>query len=448
MISTFFPTTRVVSEYNMTQDIVKNPLMGFAPRAESPGLVSDNTLVYVDITLRELEPEENNFAFKTIEAENYFDKYRKEGRHAVLRLVNDFPGSEKHLDIPDWLFEKTGRDGTFYDNAYGKGYAPNYNNPILIEHHKLALEALGRRYGKDTFISYIQLGSLGHWGEWHIHQNSDLPTIPRESIRSLYVKPYIEAFPHAKILMRRPFTCAKENQFGLYNDMIGHTQSTRQWMEWIEQGGRYEQTEEDWALVPMPDIWEKAPIGGELTSAIPMSQLLTTHLSQTRHMLTDAHTTFIGPKIPEKFYMNENRYSDGILNLLQSIGYRLGITKVVWSETFRSTIKIKLTWENSGVSPIYWDWPVYVYFTGSNEEFLDKIQVELALTDVLPGKKVKTLTEFKTTNGRKNAQAVYIGIEDPMTNHPAVKLVSSQEKLGNLSLIKRWREIETTTISF
>ena len=403
MISKFFPTTRTVTEYVMTQDRVKNPLMGFAPRADSPISVADNTLVYIDITLKELEPEEKRFDFRTIEEKNHFNSYRKEGKHAVLRLVMDFPGSQKHLDIPDWLYDKIGKDGVFYDNAYGKGYAPNYSNPILIDHHKLALEALGRRYGQDTFISFIQLGSLGHWGEWHIHQNSDLPVMPLESIRGLYVNPYIEAFPHAKILTRRPFKCAKENGFGLYNDMIGHAQSTRQWMEWIEQGGRYEQTEEDGAVVPMPEVWKIAPVGGEFTSAIPMPQLVTTHLAQTLQMLTDAHTTFIGPKIPEECEEKENSFQSGVITVLQSLGYKLGITKVVWSKSFRSAVKVKLTWENAGVAPIYWDWPVSLYFTGSHNEIVDKIQVELALTKVLPGKKVKTVTEFTVNDARKRA---------------------------------------------
>lgn len=27
---------------------------------------------------------------------------------------------------------------------------------------------MGERWGSDSLISYIELGSLGHWGEWHV----------------------------------------------------------------------------------------------------------------------------------------------------------------------------------------------------------------------------------------------------------------------------------------
>ncbi|MDZ7835470.1 MAG: hypothetical protein U5K84_09285 [Alkalibacterium sp.] len=179
----FFFRTKNAEKYIMTQDVLKNPLIGFAPNAAFLSEVDDSNLVYVGITMRELEPEENVFDFETIEKVNHINKWRKEGKHAVFRLICDYPGLEKHLDIPDWLFDKTGGNGAFYDNAYGKGYSPDYADPDFIECHKRAVNALGKRYGEDTFISYIELGSLGHWGEWHIHEGNDLPSIPPESIQ-------------------------------------------------------------------------------------------------------------------------------------------------------------------------------------------------------------------------------------------------------------------------
>ncbi|MDZ7835472.1 MAG: hypothetical protein U5K84_09295 [Alkalibacterium sp.] len=64
-----------------------------------------------------------------------------------------------------------------------------------------------------------------------------------------------------------------------------------------------------------------------------------------------------------------------------------------------------------------------------------KIKVDINLTELLPGEKMKSVTEFQIINEQKKVTKVYVGIEDPMTNNPAVKLVSSQERFGNLSLI-------------
>ena len=30
------------------------------------------------------------------------------------------------------------------------------------------MKALGEHYGKSDLVSYVELGSLGHWGEWHV----------------------------------------------------------------------------------------------------------------------------------------------------------------------------------------------------------------------------------------------------------------------------------------
>ena len=87
------------------------------------------------------------------------------------------------MDIPWWLYEKTEEDGTWYDGEYGKGYSPDYNNKVFIEEHEKAIKALGEHFGKDGLISYIELGSLGHWGEWHVNYSEGITRIPRGSYK-------------------------------------------------------------------------------------------------------------------------------------------------------------------------------------------------------------------------------------------------------------------------
>lgn len=99
-------------------------------------------------------------------------------KHIVLRFVCDIPGKEKHMDIPEWLYEKSGHAGTWYDMELGKGFAPDYNNEQIIQHYIKAIEALGGHLGQDDLISYIELGSLGHWGEWHVNFSAGIRVFP------------------------------------------------------------------------------------------------------------------------------------------------------------------------------------------------------------------------------------------------------------------------------
>lgn len=137
--------------------------MGYAPCAWNNKISNDISLLYMDITWAELEPKEGEYDWESIEKENQLTRWKTEGKHIVLRFVCDIPGKEKHMDIPEWLYEKSGHAGTWYDMELGKGFAPDYNNEQIIQHYIKAIEALGGHLGQDDLISYIELGSLGHW---------------------------------------------------------------------------------------------------------------------------------------------------------------------------------------------------------------------------------------------------------------------------------------------
>ena len=106
--------------------------MGWAPWATIKKSVQPHTLIYADLTWREFEPQEGAFDFSAFEARNQLQRWSAEGKRVVFRFVLDKPGLEKHIDIPDWLFEKIGGDGDFYDTDYGMGFSPNYANQISI----------------------------------------------------------------------------------------------------------------------------------------------------------------------------------------------------------------------------------------------------------------------------------------------------------------------------
>lgn len=405
-------------QFQKSQEVFGNPLMGYAPSAWHDEIPEDVSLLYMDITWAELEPEEGVYAWDTIEAENQIKRWREEGKHLILRFVCDIPGDEKHMDIPQWLYEKTGEDGTWYDGEYGKGYSPDYNNKILIEAHEKAIRALGEHFGKDGLISYIELGSLGHWGEWHVNYNEGITRIPKETIRNQYVTPWLEAFPGVLMLMRRPFHIAEDYGMGLYNDMAGYKKSTEEWLTWTEEGGDYGQAEEEDALSIMPDFWKTAPSGGEFTSSVSMEQMLVTDLDQTVDLIRKSHTTFLGPKYADI------QYKEGYDKVLLNMGYRLWISEAVWSKTGKKDC-LQLTWNNDGVAPFYQNWPVYLYLENPSGKIVEKEEVNMLLSSVLPDTQLITRTAFKTPDVPailEDGYVLSVGIEDPMTEQTNVRL--------------------------
>ena len=408
---------KTIKQYKESQAAFGNPLMGYVPSAWYNEVSEDISLLYMDITWAELEPEEGVYNWASIDEENQISRWRKEGKHLVFRFVCDIPGEEAHMDIPEWLYEKSGKAGKWYDGEYGKGFALDYNNPTIISCHEQAVKALGEHFGQDGLISYVELGSLGHWGEWHVNYSEGIQRIPREAVRDKYILPWTEAFPDARILMRRPFASAEKYGFGLYNDMTGQPEATQSWFDWINNGGEYDQTGEKNVIVPMKDFWKTAPSGGEFTSSLSMEEMLDTNLSGTVEMIREAHTTFLGPKIPDENYV------DGYKEVLKNMGYRLWISMAELKNTAKGS-RLKLTWENSGVAPMYKEWPVYVYIEDESGKLVEKSRISIKISSLLPGEKATTLTALETERLNSLLEKGYrlsVGIEDPMTELPCVR---------------------------
>lgn len=431
IISIYTFSKKNVKEYERTEEVFGNPLMGYAPCAWNTTVSDDVSLLYMDITWAELEPEEGQYNWESIDKENQLSRWRKEGKHIVLRFVCDVPGQEKHMDIPEWLYEKIDHEGTWYDVEFGKGFAPDYNNEEMIRYHAKAVEALGEHLGKDGLISYIELGSLGHWGEWHVNYSAGIQRLPNEAVRKQYVVPWTGAFPDAMLLMRRPFSHASEYGMGLYNDMAGHPDETEVWLREIENGGDLTQTDEKNALISMHDFWKTAPVGGELTSSFSMEDLLETNLDQTAALIRESHTTFLGPHVAN------NQYLQGYHTVLKNMGYRLRISEAVLSNKLKGT-KLSMTWANDGTAPFYKDWPVWVYVTDENGDTIEKKQVEMKLSSILPGESVKTeicLETKKLVDLAGKKYNIRIGVEDPMTGKENLRLAMKCRYMDGRNLL-------------
>lgn len=407
-----------VVEYVKSEESFGNPLMGYAPCTWNEKISEDVSLLYMDITWAELEPTEGEYDWESIEKENQISRWRKEGKHIILRFVCDVPGKEKHMDIPEWLYEKSNHAGTWYDVEFGKGFAPDYNNEQIIQSHAKAVNALGEHLGQDGLISYIEMGSLGHWGEWHVNFSAGIQRLPKENVRERYIRSWVEAFPDTMLLMRRPFSHAAKHGMGLYNDMTGEPSETESWLREIENGGDLSQTDEKNVLSSMSDFWKKAPVGGEFTSSLSMEEMLETNLSQTVELIKKSHTTFLGPNAANK------KYLQGYETVLKNMGYRLWISRASLSLGLKGT-KLELTWENDGVAPFYKNWPVWVYVTDENGKTIEKKKIEIDLSKILPGETLKTETWMETGELLKLAGKKYnisIGVEDPMTGKTNLRM--------------------------
>ncbi|MCD8074554.1 MAG: DUF4832 domain-containing protein [Lachnospiraceae bacterium] len=419
-------------ELEESGELLANPLIGFAPPAENEDACEETQLVYIGLTWAEWEPREGEYALDDLEEKYHIAQWKAEGKHAVLRFICDIPGEEAHKDIPEWLYQKT-RDGSWYDTEYGQGYSPDYENTIFREAHASAIAALAVYCNESDFVAYVELGSLGHWGEWHISSEIDAVDMPDTEICWEYVLDYSDQFSNALLLMRRNYEMVADAGLGLYNDMAGDTDATSEWLAWISAGGVQPTDGEDLALIPLEaTFWQRAPVGGELTSGILMENLLGENLSETLRMAEESHMTFLGPNCPTGALAD----TDGARELQKRLGYRFYISQLETRYSFlNSQLYVSLTWENTGSAPLYWDWPVTMYVYDMDGELQYWEGLELNLSELMPGGKTVVEAHIPYSDLIQEGYQIGIGITSPYNKEETLKLAMDAQEIDGIQII-------------
>lgn len=308
---------------------IPNPYMGYVPYCRWGEYGPEITTVYADMRWREVDKVNERYDITEWKKISRIDSPDIADKDILFRLILDEPSDTKHSDLPPALtIEPT--YGKYYDNSYGKGFAPNYE-AILPEFQILARD-VGQQLMRIKNIKIHQLGVLGHWGEWHNNYGEGVAKIGSKYLIHRYIEEYnfgtfSEGHRYATedyycyFMMRRPFYLAKDKDMGVFNDMLGDKPSTDEWLDWINNGGPYDQTPtEENLVVAYPEVLRKGINAGELTSGIPMEDLLGKDLETTIETIKNSHVRMIGQKIPDKS-VNEESY----WKILEHVGYRIHI---------------------------------------------------------------------------------------------------------------------------
>lgn len=357
--------------FKESSDVFINPYMGYAPWASSmtTDLLSESevSLAFALIYWKDFEPQKGFYDFDAFENSNNFESLSANNIKIIIRVICDYPASEKHIDIPGWLYDEMGGAGVYYDNNGLAGFVPDYGDPYFMERHSLMIKALSERYDNSPDIAFIQLGSLGHWGEWHNIAAPDAP-FPDTDITDIYVEHYLTAFTQKKLQMRRPYDVTRENKLGLYNDMTGHEEATSLWLGWINDYN-------------MSEFYIHSPSGGEFASTYSMEDYFGKMYPFVKQMIIDSHMTYIGNLPPDSENLKEN-----IDDLLKTIGYRFTIRDVLYTSEISSVENayINLCIENTGIAPFYYQWPFYYMFYDQYGNLAESFELTLDVREILP----------------------------------------------------------------
>ena len=399
----------IVTDFAPDTTLTDNPLMGYAPDSGNTAQCEKSNLVYLSLTWAEWEPEEGVYDTEGFEKKCNIRRWKEEHKHAVLRFVCDIPGDRDHIDIPQWLYDRTG-NGVHYDTQIGRGYSPDYTDKLFMERHDLALKALAEYCNRDHFVAFVELGSLGHWGEWHATGNSGESLMPGEDICSQYAAGYSDNFINARLLMRRNYEVAVKGKMGFYNDMLGDKDSTEEWLEWMKNGGSQHTGDEPLPLRRVVNAGREQPIGGEFTSSIPMEDMLLEDIGDVLAAVSSSHMTFIGPKTPD---LTDEAYALAAESVLRRMGYRIYVSGLKTRYDYSgNSIELQLTFNNAGNAGFYFDWPVTVYIYDGDKKQIFWEGLPLDLRDLNAGETVTVTSMIPATSDLRDEFYIGVAITD------------------------------------
>ncbi|MGO4538818.1 S-layer homology domain-containing protein [Paenibacillus sp. 2TAB19] len=441
-------------------ELLNNPYMGWvawakdANRPYGTPYEQQHSLVYAGITWSELEPVKGQFDWEAIEQKYQFDYWSSQGKRINLRIVLDTPTSDPaHMDIPDWLYdslEAEGNAGTWYDTAeIGSGFSPNYNSPLLLAEHERLIAAVAERYDNDERIAFVQLGSLGHWGEWHTWPIGS-GVFPKLAVSDQYVAHYSEAFANKQIGMRKPFPIASEQRLGLFNDVFGIKSSTDEWVGWTRGGwtgiGEFvddpAEAGDKLAESAMPDFWKYAYSGGEFANGNPESWMTDDAMMETLRQMRESHTSWLGPSSPARTAYGTDIQSN-IETMHKMMGYRYVIEAVKHQPSAKrgKSLSIQTVVNNKGVAPFYQDWKLEYSLADGNGDVVFKQLQAADLLALLPGRHLLSDSLDLPATLAAGRYKLLLAVIDPATNEPGMKLAIEGERpdgryeVGSLQIV-------------
>jgi hypothetical protein len=222
---------------------------------------------------------------------------------------------------------------------------PDWNSPAFLAQWRELMAELGRRYGDDPRLGYVDVGGYGSYGEWHVGDGARISDANGLAV----VKAVTEAFPSKHVLINTmtpvEFTLAAlraNPNLGLRTDSLGCPDM-------------YSMVAVDTRL---QKVWRTRPFFSEwCTRADPVlgaQQVRRFHVS-----------TLSSGNMPWDHASLDARQRSAYATALATAGYRLRLRSLTLPRSIDADdrIAVRTAWVNQGSAPTYDRWDVRLTFT-------------------------------------------------------------------------------------
>jgi len=410
-------TKTITIKPKQIDDILVNPGIGFTTFNNYNGNVTNypvSGIAYYRWYWDQIEPTKGNINF------SYFDEVlrnaAKAGQKVAFRIMAASDSSDSDLiRIPDWL-KQEGCNGFWY-GSYPYHFMPDFSDANFLANVHRVIKAFGDRYNGDSRIDHIDVGFVGHWGEWHVYQAESAGAImPDYNTGKLYIDWWLEAFPNTQI-------------FTLINGENLLSYAVNKGVGWRADGfgGAYQMDIYPKVLQNqgITDAWKKVPVAFETYSTI---SFLVSHFGLNIDDLINQAVSYHASIFNNKSEPIPAALTDKVNQLAKKLGYRFVVDTVDLPEHIKTNDKISISsvWENIGIAPIYKKYEIAFRLKKLDNTVASIYKSNIDIRNWIPGKyNVDIETDVNVPSGEYYLDVAMV---KEGTNESAINLAISEKQ--------------------
>ena len=162
--------------------------------------------LYLRLAWSYLEPEEGQFDWSLID--QVVEKYQPKGLGVSFRITSKETGRAPDsvaqevagvmYATPYWV-RQAGAKGVVAEQWNTRSWTPDWDDPVYLEKLDNFHRAFADRYDGRPWVRYVDVGSIGEWGEGHTHFSTKIPPTVEEVKANLDV--YLNNYRKTQIVV-------------------------------------------------------------------------------------------------------------------------------------------------------------------------------------------------------------------------------------------------------
>ena len=309
--------------------------------------------IYLRLAWSYLEPEEGIYNWPLIDS--IINRWTGWGHTISFRIT--CKETEIEYATPEWV-RKAGARGKFIDHPdlSIKAWAPDYNDPVFLRKLSNFHKAFAERYDGKPWVEYIDIGSIGEWGEGHTAYSgwNDVPV----GVVKKHIDLFKRYYKKSVLIISDDFIGQRDKDDG--GDYEIYRYALRNKLGFRDDSGNvpwYKTLGFGPSCVRSPEIYSKVyreiPVILESGHYREVTEMWKNGLGLEKAVY-EMHASILGfHHFPNEWLAENYQLAVRLGNLS---GYWYFPKFAMMPDTFRLVSNrnyIRLTWENHGVAPAY-----------------------------------------------------------------------------------------------